>query len=94
MAEIEATVNNLQTQLTAVQAAIEGSSQASIFKPRPFTGALNEDINEWLAKFDRFAKFYNWGAAKKLGVGYSSLRALLYRGFKPSLRKYRTIITN
>ncbi|XP_065061270.1 uncharacterized protein LOC135688368 [Rhopilema esculentum] len=43
MAEFEATVNDLQTRLTAVQAAIEGNSQASMFKPRPFTGALSED---------------------------------------------------
>ena len=77
-------MNNLQTQLTAVQAAIEGSSQASIFKPRPFTGALNEDINEWLAKFDRFARFYNWGAAKKLGAV-----VLLFEG--PALSWFQTL---
>ena len=68
MAEFEATVNDLRTQLTAVQAAIEGNSQASMFKPRPFTGALSEDVNEWLAKFERFARFYSWGNAKKLGA--------------------------
>ena len=49
------TVNNLQTQLTAVQAAIEGNSQISMFKLRPFSGALHEDINEWTAKCECFA---------------------------------------
>ena len=68
MAEFEATVNDLRTQLTAVQAAIEGNSQASMFKPRPFTAALSEDANEWLAKFESFARFYSWGNAKKLGA--------------------------
>ena len=68
MAEIEEAVNNLQTQLTAVQAAIEGNSQVSLFKPRAFSGALHEDVQEWLAKFERFAKFYSWGNVKKLSV--------------------------
>ena len=84
MAEIEATVNNLQTQLTAVQAAIEGNSQISMFKPRPFSGALHEDVNEWTAKFDRFAKFYNWGNAKKLGA-----MVLLFEG--PALSWFQTL---
>eukprot|EP00794_Sanderia_malayensis_P016268 gene16268-17908_t len=84
MAEIEATVNNLQRQLTAVQAAIEGNAQASMFKPRPFTGALSEDVNEWLAKFDRFAKFYNWGNAKRLGA-----LVLLFEG--PALSWFQTL---
>ena len=60
MAEFAETVNNLQSQLSAVQAAIEGNSQASMFKPRSFTGALSDDVNEWLEKFERFAKFYGW----------------------------------
>ncbi len=68
MAEFEATVNNLQTQLNTVQAAIEGNSQASMFKPRPFSGLQSEDVNEWLSKFERFAKFYNWSNARKLGA--------------------------
>ena len=84
MAEIAETVNNLQSQLTAVQAAIEGNSQASMFKPRPFTGALSEDVNEWLAKFDRFAKFYNWTNAKKLGA-----IVLLFEG--PALSWFQTL---
>ena len=84
MAEFAETVNNLQSQLTAVQAAIEGNSQASMFKPRPFTGTLSEDVNEWLAKFDRFAKFYNWTNAKKLGA-----IVLLFEG--PALSWFQTL---
>ena len=34
----EATVTDLQTQLTAVQATIEGSGQSGLFKPGSFTG--------------------------------------------------------
>ena len=80
---IEATVTELQIQLTAVQAAIEGSGQSGLFKPRSFTGLPNEDIKEWLEKFDRFARFYNWSNAKKLGA-----IALLLDG--PALAWYHT----
>ena len=66
--EMHVTVNALQTQMTAVQAALEGTGQASLFKPRPFSGLPIEDINEWLMKFERFAKFYSWSNAKKLGA--------------------------
>ena len=68
MAEIAETVNNLQSHLTAVQATIEGNVQASLFKPRPFTGTLSKDVNERLAKSDRFATFYNWTNTKQLGA--------------------------
>ena len=80
---IEATATELQTQLTAVQAAIEGSGQSGLFKPRSFTGLPNEDIKEWLEKFDRFARFYNWTNAKKLCA-----IALLLDG--PALAWYHT----
>ena len=66
--QFEATVNELQTQMTAVQAAIEGNSQSSLFKPRPFSGSPSEDVNEWLSKFERFSRFYSWSNAKKLGA--------------------------
>ena len=64
----QAAVNELQNQMTAMQAALEGNSQANPFKQRPFNGFPNEDVNEWLSKFERFAKFYNWSNAKKLGA--------------------------
>ena len=82
--EVEATVQELQTQLTAVQAAIEGNSQSSIFKPRSFSGLPSEDVNEWLGKFERFSKFYNWSNAKKLGA-----LTLLLEG--PALAWYQTL---
>ena len=67
-ATFAATINDLQNQMTAVQAALEGNNQVTVFKPRPFNGLPNEDLNEWLMKFERFAKFYNWSNAKKLGA--------------------------
>ena len=82
--EVEATVQELQTQLTAVQAAIEGNSQSSLFKPRSLSGLPSEDVNEWLGKFERFSKFYNWSNAKKLGA-----LTLLLEG--PALAWYQTL---
>ena len=64
--DMNATVNELETQMTAVQTALEGTRKANLFKPHPFSGLPSEDINEWLMKFERFVKFYNWPNAKKL----------------------------
>ena len=66
--QLQITVDNLQTQLSAVQAAIDGNTNSSLFKQPPFNGLPNEDVNEWLAKFDRLSKFYSWSNAKKLGA--------------------------
>ena len=44
---MEATVNELQTQLTAVQATLEGNLQSSLFQLHSFNGLPNKDINEW-----------------------------------------------
>ncbi len=51
-----------------VQAAFEGNSQSGLFKQQTFMGMRNEDINKWLAKFERLAKFYMWNEAKKLNA--------------------------
>ena len=66
--EIEATFKDLQTQLTAVHAALEGKGQAGIFKPHSFSDLPSKDVTEWLRKFDQYAKFYTWNTAKKLGA--------------------------
>ena len=66
--EIEATVNDLQTQLIAVHAALEGKGQAGLFKPRSFSGLPSEYVTEWLRKFDQYAKCYTRNNAKKLGA--------------------------
>lgn len=69
MAEFSETVNDLQTQLTAIQAAVEGTSQTSLLKKvRPFTGMPSEDVDEWLVKFDFLAEFSNWDETKRLGA--------------------------
>ena len=65
---MQATVNDLQDQMIAVHAALEGKGQACLFKPRCFSGLPSEDINEWLRKFDQYAKFYAWSNAKKFGA--------------------------
>ena len=66
--EVAATVNELQTQMTAIQAALEGNAQSGLFRQAPFCGGPNENVNEWLTKFERLSKFYNWSNAKKLGA--------------------------
>ena len=66
--EVAATVNELQTQMTAIQAASEGNAQSGLFRQAPFCGGPNENVNEWLTKFERLSKFYNWSNAKKLGA--------------------------
>ena len=82
--QLQLTVDNLQTQLSAVQAAIGGNANSSLFKQPPFNGLPKEDINEWLAKFDRLSKFYSWSNAKKLG-------ALLLMLGGPALAWYQTL---
>ena len=66
--QLQSTVDNLQTQLSAVQAAIDGSTNSSLFKQPPFNGFKTEDINEWLAKFEKLSKLYSWTNAKRLGA--------------------------
>ena len=39
-------VHELQNQMSAMQAALEGNSQASLFKPKIFNGFPSEDVNE------------------------------------------------
>ena len=73
--QLQITVDNLQTQFSAVQAAIDGNANSSLFKQPLFNGLPNKDVNEWLAKFDRLSQFYGWSNAKKtrctsLNVGW------------------------
>ena len=44
----------------------------------------NEDIYQWLAKFERLAKFYNWNEAKKLN-------ALIFNLGGPALAWFETL---
>ena len=61
-------VHELQNQMSAMQAALEGNSQASLFKPKMFNGFPSEDVNEWLHQFERYSKFYNWSNPKRLNA--------------------------
>ena len=65
---MEEVVSEIQTQLTAVQAALEGNTQSGLFQLRSFNGLPNEDINEWLSRFETLAKFHNWSQAKRLNA--------------------------
>ena len=65
---MEATVNELQTQFSAVQAALEGNLQSVLFQLHSFNGLLNEDINEWLSCFETLAKCHGWSNAKKMNA--------------------------
>ena len=65
---MEATVHKLQERVTAMQAALEGNAHSGLFKQPPFSGYQTEDVNEWIAKFNRLTRFYRWSNAKKLGA--------------------------
>ena len=45
-------VHELQNQMSAMQAALEGNSQASLFKLKMFNGFPSEDVNELLHQFE------------------------------------------
>ena len=55
---MEEAVGELQTRLTAVQAALEGNVQSGLIWLRSFNGLPNKDINEWLSRFETLAKFH------------------------------------
>ena len=65
---MEDQVNQLQNALAAVQAAIEGNAQSNLFQLRQFHGLANEDVNDWLSRFETLAKFNNWSTAKRLSA--------------------------
>ena len=52
MAEIGDQVSELQSQMTTFKAALEENAQSSLFRQPPFHGFLNEDVYEWLLKFE------------------------------------------
>ena len=81
---MEATVEELQNRVSALQSALEGNAQSGLFKQPPFSGFQNEDVNEWVVKFNRLARFYGWGNAKKL-----SALPLLLNG--PALAWFQTL---
>ena len=56
--QIQAAVSEMQTQITAFQAAIEGKSRSGLFKQAPFNGMPNEDMMQ----------VYNWNDVKKLNA--------------------------
>ena len=57
-------VNNI-TWLT-----VKMANQA--LKPEPFKGSTDQDVDDWLDSFSRYAEFANWNQQKK----YSALKSL------------------
>ena len=58
--QLQITVDNLQTQFSAVQAAIDGNANSSLFKQPLFNGLPNKDVN--------FHNFTVGQMQKKLGA--------------------------
>ena len=65
---MEATVNELQTQVSAIQMALERNLQSSLFQLHSFNGLPYEDKNEWLSRFEALATFHSWSNAKKVNA--------------------------
>ena len=51
-----------------IQAALEGNLQSSLFQLHSFNGLPQEDINEWLSRFEALATFHSWSNAKQLNA--------------------------
>lgn len=83
-AQVQETVEGLRTQLTAMQAAIEGQTSSSLFRPKTFSGLGYDDVTDFISKFERYCKFYNWSNAKRLAA-----ISLLFEG--PALAWYQTL---
>ena len=78
------TVETLKTQMAAMQAAIEGQSSSSFFRPKSFCGLSYEDVTDFIERFERYSKFYSWTNAEKL-----SAIALLFEG--PAFAWFHTV---
>lgn len=83
-ANVEETVETLRTQMVAMQTAIEGQSASSFFRPKTYSGFSHEDVTDFIERFERYAKFYNWSNNKKL-----SAISLLFEG--PALAWFYTV---
>ena len=57
------------------------ASQA--FKPEPFKGSTDQDVDDWLNTFSRYVEFANWNQQKK----YSALESLMQEGAAQWLRR-------
>ena len=82
--KVEETVETLRTQMAAMQAAIEGQSASSFFRPTSSSGLSYDDVNDLIERFERYSKFYVWTNARKL-----SAVALLFEG--PALAWFYTV---
>ena len=78
------TVKTLKSQMAAMQAAIEGQSSSSFFRPKSFSGLSYEDVTDFIERFERYSKLYSWTNAKKL-----SAIALLFEG--PAFAWFHTV---
>eukprot|EP00794_Sanderia_malayensis_P016316 gene16316-biopygen11996 len=67
---MEAQFNNIESRLTAMQAAIDGqpSAPTGLFQLRQFQGLPNEDVNDWLSRFEALSRFNNWTERKRFSA--------------------------
>ena len=70
---MEAMLNELQTQLTAVQAALEGNLQSNLFQLHSLNDLPDKDINERLSRFKTLATCHGWSNTKRVNVLQRSL---------------------
>ena len=52
-------------ETTGMQAAIQGTSHSDLFKLPTFP---QQDLREWIKKFEQISKFYSWSNARKINV--------------------------
>ena len=55
-------------ETTGMQAAIQGTSHSDLFKLPTFHGFPQQDVREWIKKFEQISKFYGWSNARKINV--------------------------
>ena len=55
-------------ETTGMQAAIQGTSHSDLFKLPTFDGFPQQDVREWIKKFEQISKFYGWSNARKINV--------------------------
>ena len=63
--QVQAALKTLQEKLETESVS---KSQLQSLRLKPFLGSSSEDIDEWMEKFERFAKFSSWKDDKKVGA--------------------------
>ena len=51
-----------------MQAVIQGTSHSDLFKLSSCHGCPQQDVREWIKKFEQISKFYGWSNTRKSNV--------------------------